>query len=224
MTDVKRVNKRTQKVAETRRRILEAARNLFVGDDEPAATMKRPWFRDALAAETERMKTIMSVRPVTGLALLSTGLLAGAFGYGAVNVQTTFNAVPLDVRLTFHSALMQMNGPVMQTTMALAALSSLALAVLTRRTPRFLAGAAGALAVASFLITRFGNVPINGQIKVWAVTTPPADYAATLQRWEMFNVARTLTALAAFVLIITLALRTTRVRQAGHQPELPARA
>lgn len=95
MTDVKRVNKRTQKAAETRRGILEAARDLFVdqgygatnmqevaaragvavqtvyfvfgnkrsllkelvdvtiaGDDEPVATMNRPWFRDALAAAT----------------------------------------------------------------------------------------------------------------------------------------------------------------------------
>jgi uncharacterized membrane protein len=153
----------------------------------------------------------MSIRLVTALALLSTGLLAGAFGYGAVNVATTFDVVPLDVRLTFHSALMRMNGPVMQTTMGLAALSSLALAWLHRGRPRHLAGAAGALAVTSFLITRFGNVPINGRIKVWAVTTPPADHAEILQRWEMFNVARTLTALAAFALVILLAVGTTDV-------------
>ncbi|MEU1688483.1 helix-turn-helix domain-containing protein [Micromonospora sp. NPDC005707] len=95
MTEVKRVNKRTQKAAETRRGILDAARDLFVdqgygatnmqevaaragvavqtlyfvfgnkrsllkelvdvtiaGDDEPVATMSRPWFREALAAAT----------------------------------------------------------------------------------------------------------------------------------------------------------------------------
>ncbi|MCG5214663.1 DUF1772 domain-containing protein [Streptosporangium sp. KLBMP 9127] len=148
-----------------------------------------------------------AIRLVTALALLSTGLLAGAFGYGAVNVATTFNAVPLDVRLTFHSALMRMNGPVMQTIMALAALSSLALALLTRR---YLAGVASVLAVLSFLITRFGNVPINGQIKVWAVGTAPADHAEILQRWETFNVVRTLTAFVAFVLIITLTVRPQR--------------
>jgi uncharacterized membrane protein len=161
----------------------------------------------------------MPIRLVVGLALLSTGLLAGAFGYGAVNVATTFNAVPLDVRLTFHSALMQVNGIVMQTAMALAALSSLALAVLARGTQRRLAGAAGALAVASFLITRFGNVPINGRIKVWAVTGPPADYATHLQRWEAFNVVRTLTAFVAFVLVITIAIR---VWHADRKPELPS--
>lgn len=149
----------------------------------------------------------MSVRLVTGLALLSTGLLAGAFGFGAVNVQTTFNVVPLDVRLTFHTALMQMNGPVMQTTMALAVLSSFALAVLTRRSLRYQAAAAGVLVVASFLITRLGNVPINSHIKVWAVTVPPPDYASILQRWEAFNVARSVTALAAFALVVSLTVR-----------------
>lgn len=135
---------------------------------------------------------------------------------------TTFNVVPLDVRLTFHSALMQMNGPVMQTTMALAALSSLALAVLARGAQRCLAGAAGVLAVASFLITRFGNVPINGRIKVWAVTTPPPDYATHLQRWETFNIVRTLTALVAFTLVIAIATLVTRSRQAEREHALPA--
>ncbi|MEU4571990.1 TetR family transcriptional regulator [Nonomuraea sp. NPDC023979] len=95
MSDVKRVSKRTQKAQETRRRILEAALELFArdgygatnlqdvaalagvavqtiyfvfgnkrtllkelvdvtiaGDDEPVATMDRPWFTEALATAT----------------------------------------------------------------------------------------------------------------------------------------------------------------------------
>jgi hypothetical protein len=119
---------------------------------------------------------IVLVRLVKAFALLSTGLLAGAFGYGAVNVAYAFRAVPLDVRFTFHTALMQVNGLVMQTMMALAVLSSLLLAVMARAVPRLLAAVAVALALTSFLVTRFGNVPINGQIKQWAVTSPPADY------------------------------------------------
>ncbi|MGO1051422.1 anthrone oxygenase family protein [Crossiella sp. CA198] len=141
------------------------------------------------------------LRATSLLALLSGGLLAGAFGYGAVNVATTFNAVPLEVRLTFHSALMQMNGPVMQTTMAAAALSALALAVLCRGLPRVVGALAGLLVVGSFLVTRFGNVPINGQIKVWAVSGPPAGYAELLSQWETFNVVRTVAAVLAFALI-----------------------
>jgi AcrR family transcriptional regulator len=95
MTHVKAGGKRAEKARQTRLRILEAARELFVergygatalqdiadragvavqtvyftfrnkrtllkelgditvaGDDEPVATMDRPWFRDALTAET----------------------------------------------------------------------------------------------------------------------------------------------------------------------------
>jgi AcrR family transcriptional regulator len=95
MSDVKPTSKRAQKAGQTRQRILQAARDLFVergygattlqevadrggvavqtiyyvfsnksallkelvdvtiaGDDEPVATMDRPWFRDALAAGT----------------------------------------------------------------------------------------------------------------------------------------------------------------------------
>jgi AcrR family transcriptional regulator len=95
VSDVKRVNKRAEKARQTRRRMLAAARELFVergygatalqdvadraevavqtiyftfgnkrsllkeliditiaGDDEPVATMDRPWFREATAADT----------------------------------------------------------------------------------------------------------------------------------------------------------------------------
>src|SRR5215217_558269 len=95
VSDVKRVNKRAEKARQTRRRMLAAARELFVergygatalqdiadraevavqtiyftfgtkrallkeladvsiaGDDEPIATMDRPWFQQSLAAET----------------------------------------------------------------------------------------------------------------------------------------------------------------------------
>lgn len=145
------------------------------------------------------------VRIVRGIALLSTGLLAGAFGYGALNVVATFNAVPLDVRLTFHTALMRMNGPVVQTVMACAAVSSVVFAVLVRRRARLLAAGSGGLVLLSFLVTRFGNVPINAEIKTWAVTSAPPDHAAVLRRWEMFNNIRTVAALAAFVLILVAA-------------------
>lgn len=154
----------------------------------------------------------------TGVALLSTGLLAGAFGYGMVNVAATFDVVPLDVRLTFHSALMQRNGVVMQTAMALAAISSLALAFLSRGRARLLAGAAAALAVTSFLVTRFGNVPINGRIKVWAVTSAPGDHAAILDQWEAYNVVRTVAALAAFVLVIVVSRLRVADRALVAQP------
>ncbi|WP_405019990.1 DUF1772 domain-containing protein [Kitasatospora sp. NBC_00070] len=148
----------------------------------------------------------MRTRLLQGLALLATGLLAGAFGYGAANLVPTFDAVPLDLRLSFHTELMKMNGITMQAAMAVSILSSLALALLTRGRARLLAGAAAALTLVSFLTTRFGNVPINGRIKEWARTSAPADHAEVLRRWELFNDLRTLTAVLAFGLLIALAL------------------
>lgn len=148
--------------------------------------------------------------PARAAALLFPGLLAGAFGYGAVNVLYAFRAVPLDVRFTFHTALMQVNGPVVQSLMGLAILSTLVPAVRSRGRLRLLAGSASALVITSFLVTRFGNIPINQHIKQWAVGTPPADYAEILHRWEMFHFLRTGCALAAFILAIGFVLTTAR--------------
>ncbi|MEU9318236.1 DUF1772 domain-containing protein [Streptomyces sp. NPDC048295] len=159
----------------------------------------------------------MRTRLFLGLALLSTGLLAGAFGYGAANLVPTFNSVPLDMRLDFHTELMKRNGITMQAAMAVSALSALGLAVLTRGRPRILAATAGLLTVASFLITRFGNVPINGRIKQWAATGPPADHTKVLHRWVLFNDARTCTAVAAFAILICVALRRADRRAAEHR-------
>ncbi|MEV4433511.1 DUF1772 domain-containing protein [Streptomyces sp. NPDC049585] len=154
------------------------------------------------------------------LSLFSTGLLAGAFGYGAANLVPTFDVVPIDMRLDFHTALMAKNGITMQGAMAVSALSTLALAAVERGRGRVLAGAAGALVVASFLITRFGNVPINGRIKQWAATAPPAGYADVLRRWELFNDARTLSAAVAFGLLVLLALPAA----AGRSPRTSSAA
>ncbi|MFD9379372.1 anthrone oxygenase family protein [Streptomyces sp. NPDC059999] len=161
----------------------------------------------------------MRIRLVHALALLATGLLAGAFGYGAANLVPTFNAVPLDMRLSFHAELMRMNGITMQSAMAVSTLSSLTLAALTRGRARLISGTAGLLAIASFLVTRLGNVPINGRIKQWALTSAPADHAEVLRRWELFNNVRTLTALAAFGLLIVLAVggRPAATRPTHHQ-------
>ncbi|MFD3706118.1 anthrone oxygenase family protein [Nocardia sp. NPDC058658] len=150
---------------------------------------------------------------IRSLALLTTGLLAGAFGYGAANLVPTFHRVPLQMRLEFHTELMQNNSISMQATMAAAALSCLAVAVLATGRHRVVAAAATALVIASFAITRLGNVPINHQINRWVLEGAPADYAAILTRWDMFHFLRTGTALAAFVLVIVLVVRASRVAE-----------
>ncbi|WP_375540101.1 anthrone oxygenase family protein [Nocardia sp. BSTN01] len=75
-----------------------------------------------------------------------------------------------------------------------------------------------------FLVTRFGNVPINQQIKRWAVGTPPADYADILRRWELFHFTRTGCAVMAFILVIVAVVGFTstddnigRMRENPHR-------
>ncbi|WP_194818748.1 DUF1772 domain-containing protein [Nocardia sp. XZ_19_385] len=148
----------------------------------------------------------MRTRLTQATAVLTTGLLAGAFGYGAANLAPTFHRVPLQMRLEFHTELMKNNSISMQLTMAAAAVSCLALSVLSSGRARQLAGAAAALVVASFAITRLGNVPINHQINRWVTAGAPADYPEILTRWDIFHGMRTGTALLAFALMIALAL------------------
>ncbi|MDH2425327.1 DUF1772 domain-containing protein [Sphaerisporangium sp. TRM90804] len=156
------------------------------------------------------------VRSVKTLTLLFFGLLTGAFFYGAVNVVYAFHAVPLDVRLTFHSALMEVNGYVMQALMAVTVLSSLALAVVTRGVPRLLAAGATALAVAVFLITRFGNVPLHARIKEWSLTSAPPGHELVLQRWETLHAVRTVVVLVAFLLVIAVTVFGDRFDRFGR--------
>ncbi|KAB8158379.1 DUF1772 domain-containing protein [Streptomyces sp. 3MP-14] len=145
-------------------------------------------------------------RWLRGVAVLCSGLLAGAFGYGALSVAPTFREVPLELRLSFHAELMRANSVVMQSAMVATVMAALAVTALSRGRARLLAGAATALAVASLLITRLGNVPINGRIRDWVTTGPPPDHAEQLARWEAFNNQRSLAALTAFALLLCVAL------------------
>ncbi|WP_245645284.1 DoxX family protein [Pseudonocardia acaciae] len=141
-------------------------------------------------------------RLVRGVALLCTGLLAGAFFYGWVTVVPAYQYVPIDVHLRFRTVLMMVNAPVMQTLMITAIIACLTLAVLSRGWHRTVASAASAMALTSLLVTRFGNVPINDRIRTWPVFAPPAGHLELLQRWDSYHGIRTATAVLAFVLLL----------------------
>jgi uncharacterized membrane protein len=56
------------------------------------------------------------------------------------------------------------------------------------------------------LVTFTGTVPINAAIlDEWQAETPPADWKATIHRWERLDTARTLAALATFALFLAAA-------------------
>jgi uncharacterized membrane protein len=60
--------------------------------------------------------------------------------------------------------------------------------------------------VAVALITAFGNIPINNQIKMWNIGSPPADWGNLADRWWWFQTMRTIAAVGGLSLLIIAAL------------------
>lgn len=146
------------------------------------------------------------------LALLSTGFLAGAFIYGFFTVVPTFDDVPLQIHLAYRTALMRHNGIYVQVVMLVSILAPLwwAFTMNGAISSRVVAGSASVLAMTSFMVTRFGNVPINQVIKTWSVTALPPEHEMLLCRWQIFNFIRTAAAAVSFVCIV---LATTSFRK-----------
>lgn len=136
--------------------------------------------------------------------LFATGLLAGTFFYAKFNILPTFWDVPTDIHFRFRVALMKHNGIVVQSLMAIAILSSVWFAWTIRilRNAYIFAGFSVILTIATFLITRFGNVPINSQIKTWLSTAPPEDWVSILKTWDFYHTCRTVTAIGSFIMIL----------------------
>lgn len=89
---------------------------------------------------------------------------------------------------------------------ALLSLGMIGLALISRSHPSamfFLAGAAFYL-VGTFLVTVFGNIPLNNQLAAVSATDPDAIklWELYLDRWTTWNTVRTVAATAAALLYI----------------------
>lgn len=135
------------------------------------------------------------------LGLMAAGLLSGAFIYTVLNVIPAFYEVPPAVHLAYRVQLMGHNGITMQTLMSLCFITPVWYAALCRKNtmPRNLALLSAGLALATFLVTRFGNVPINQVIRTWPPAAPPADWLQWLRQWDIYHLLRTGTALGCFI-------------------------
>src|SRR5437660_4797082 len=56
--------------------------------------------------------------------------------------------------------------------------------------------------IAVALITAFGNIPINNQIKMWKVSSPPSNWENLADRWWWFQTLRTIAAIGGLSLLI----------------------
>jgi uncharacterized membrane protein len=63
--------------------------------------------------------------------------------------------------------------------------------------------------IAVALITAFGNIPINNQIRTWNIISPPSNWEGLAQKWWRFQTVRTIAAIGGLSLLIitTLARR-----------------
>ena len=70
--------------------------------------------------------------------------------------------------------------------------------------------AAGMCTIAVALITAFGNIPINNQIKIWDVASPPENWAEVGTRWWHFQTVRAGAAILGLSCAILAAMRSGR--------------
>jgi uncharacterized membrane protein len=138
------------------------------------------------------------------IALFSTGLLAGTFFYVKFNVLPTFWEVPPFVHLTFRSTLMKHNDVVFQSLMIASIITSILFTwrIRSLKHVSIFTGFAAILAITAYLITYFGNSPINSQIKFWLETSPPKNWVKTLKTWDFYHTCRTAAAIGSFIMIL----------------------
>lgn len=94
------------------------------------------------------------------------------------------------------------------TVVILGVLFTIASTVLARRErPDFyLLIAASICIVAVALITAFGNIPINNQIRMWNVSAPPPNWGDLAQKWWQFQTVRTIAAIGGLSLLVITTL------------------
>src|SRR5260370_4467657 len=94
------------------------------------------------------------------------------------------------------------------TVVILGVLFTIVSTILARRErPEFyLLIAASVCIIAVALITAFGNIPINNQIRVWNVTSPPSNCRDLAHKAWWFQTVRTIPAVGGFSLLIIPAL------------------
>jgi uncharacterized membrane protein len=123
---------------------------------------------------------------------------------------------------------MKSNAPLMQTLMGSALATSVWYALTVRDKARWAAAGAAVLALISLVVTRFGNVPINLEIKEWARGPLAPSYQDRLRAWEALNDARVAAAVGALLLLVVAVdlsrsgAATERAIQAPHSRERSA--
>jgi len=84
----------------------------------------------------------------------------------------------------------------------IATLLTLISAILQRQNNLITLLIAAGLLIASGIITRFGNQPINSIVMTWDSKTIPQNWIGLRDQWWVFHIMRTLTSFVSFCIIV----------------------
>lgn len=147
------------------------------------------------------------------LLTLVTGVFWGTWFSLSRSIESTTPSTFLEIGRTMIANL----GGSMSVLFPLALLSSLpvlySLYLEKQRRPLFLALSGLMLFIASLIVTLVVNVPIDGQINSWTVSTLPTDWEAIRDRWELWHTVRTFASLAGLACVFTSLLDAPHSRR-----------
>ena len=141
------------------------------------------------------------------VSLFFSALVAG----GAFVLWIEYN--PSGLRASFYAEMMQHAIRIYTVPLPVIVILSVVFTVLSAALARrerqtfYLLLAASACAIAVALITAFGNIPINNQIKTWDAASPPGNWADFAGQWWRFQTVRGAAALLGLGCAIVAAMR-----------------
>lgn len=81
-----------------------------------------------------------------------------------------------------------------------------------------------ALLIASGIVTRFGNQPINASVMTWRASAPPPTWVEARDRWWRWHLLRTAAGVGAFLGIVAVSVNPITIKRkdrAGFTPGTP---
>jgi uncharacterized membrane protein len=136
------------------------------------------------------------------IALLFAGILAGLEFIVRYGVQPALRTLPDEAHILARVALVRRLRVVVPAVMLPTVVTAVAVTITAGGALRW----AGTAALAAFLLFSFlGTVPINIKVIEWRAADPPADWRATVLRWERIDVFRSSAAIIAFVCFVIAA-------------------
>lgn len=140
---------------------------------------------------------------LTTIGLLLAGLLAGEEFIVRYGVHPALSSLGDRPHILARQALVRRLRVVVPALMVPTVLVAVAVLAIGGTGAGFAFRIAGMVALVAFVLFSFlGTVPINIRVNEWQVDAPPADWKATIRRWEQIDVFRSSAAILAFALFL----------------------